>query len=121
MRNDALWEAVGLDLVLEGEFSQAGYERPVSADNPLYHPFGGEVIETTLPTIALASGVDKGEAPWGARLDKTPLEGDGEFFREPYTDEAAGGQGVAVHDHSGGVFGRYDLVTTQETPVPFRV
>jgi hypothetical protein len=79
------------------------------------------VIETTLPTIALASGVDKGEALRGARLDKTPLEGEGEFFREPYTDEAAGGHCVAVHDHAGGVFGRDDLVATQETPVPLRV
>jgi hypothetical protein len=97
----------------------------VSADDPLYHPFGGEVIETTLFTIPLASGVDKGEILGGARLDKAPLEGEGKFFREPYTDEAASGHGIAVHDHAGGVFGGDDLVATQETPgplpsVPFR-
>jgi hypothetical protein len=79
------------------------------------------VIETTLPTIALASGVDKGKAIRGARLGKTPLEGEGEFFRELYTDESAGGHCVAVHDHAGSVFGRDDLVATQETPVPLRV
>ena len=118
MRNDALREAVGFHLLLEGQFSQAGHEPPVPADDPLYHPFGGEVVEATLFTIALARGVDKREALWGARFDKTPLEGEGQFFREPYPDEAAGGHGIAVHDHAGGVFGGDDLVSTQETPVP---
>ncbi len=75
------------------------------ADDPLYHPLGGEVVETTRPTIALASGVDEGEVLRGAGLRETPLEGDGGLFREPHTDEAAGGYGVAVHDHAGGVFG----------------
>jgi hypothetical protein len=90
----------------------------VPPNDPLDHPIGGEVVEAPRLTVALAGGVDEGKVLWGAGLSKTPLEGDGEFFGEPYTDESAGGHGVAVHYHAGSVFGRDDLVTTQKPPVP---
>ena len=121
MRNDALWEAVGLDLVLQGECAQAGTSAQCPPMTLLTIPSAAKWLRPRVPTIALASGVDQGEAPWGARLDKTPLEGEGEFLREPDTDEAVVATVSPSMTTRAASSAEMTLWRLKETPYPLRV
>ena len=61
MRDDALREIVGLDLVGDREALQLGHQSPVPADHAPHQAFMAEVIEAALLAVALARGIDQRE------------------------------------------------------------
>ena len=61
MRDDALREVVGLNLVRDREALQLGHEPPVPPNHTLDQTFVTEVIEATLLSVALTGGIDERE------------------------------------------------------------
>ena len=61
VRDHALRQVVGLDLVGHGQCLQLGHQAPVAADHPPHHALVAEVIESAIAAVALPRGVDQRE------------------------------------------------------------
>ena len=59
VRDHALRQVVGLDLVGDRERLQLRHQAPVAADDALDQPVVAEVVEAALLAVALAGGVDE--------------------------------------------------------------
>ena len=88
----ALREAVGLDLVLQGERAQRRHQGPVPADDPPDHALVREVVHPARLAVALAGGEDQREVPGCAGGQEALFQGEGELLGEAGADEAGGGQ-----------------------------
>ena len=104
MRDDALRQVVGLDLVGDGQCLQLGHQPPVAADHALDQSLVAEMVEAAILAVALAGGIDERQVARAAHavrvlprgLDIALFERDGDVLGEADADEAAGGDGVAV-------------------------
>ena len=117
MRDDALRQIVGLDLVGDRQVLQLWHEAPMTADNSAHQAFVRKVIEAALLAIALTGGIDEGQISgvagrrsFGvARSKETLLDRDRDLLGKADADETAGRQCVAVADQLYRVAGRNDL------------
>jgi hypothetical protein len=58
--DDALREAVGVDVTIQCECTQFGSEAPVPTDRAFHHACMPEVVEALRLSVALAGGEDQG-------------------------------------------------------------
>ena len=121
MRDHALRQVVGLDLVAYGERLQLGHEAPVSADHALHEARVTQVVEPALLAVALAGRVDERQVARTAhavrivlrRLDEAVLERDRDVLGEADADEARRGDRVAVPDQRDGLARGHDLAVLE--------
>src|SRR5664280_3878239 len=90
--DDALREAVGVDVTFQCECTQCGSEAPVPTDRTFHHACMPEVVEALRLSVALAGGEDQGESAGFAGFQESPLQGDGHVFGKSDSDESAGGR-----------------------------
>src|SRR5262245_24721045 len=117
MRDHALRQVVGLDLVADGEGLQLWHEPPMPADHPLDEPRLRKMVEPPVLAVSLAGGIDEGEVLGLAEIrEQLVLAGEGELFErdrdllgEADADEAAGRDRVAAMDQPDRLARRYDL------------
>ena len=103
-----LGQAVGFDLLLDGQLAQARRQVPVPADDLPHQAGVPEVVQAALAAIALAGGVDQRQAVGGAGLQEPALDGVRERLRVPAADEPAGRDRAAVRDKRHRLSGRKD-------------
>src|SRR5207247_4113764 len=100
MRDHALGEVVRLDPVAEDQLPDLRRESEVAADDAVEETVVREEIEPLVLRVALAGGVNEGEAPRPARLPKALRESDEERLRHPVTAVAGRGEHGAL-GHAG--------------------
>ena len=61
MRDHALRQVVGLDLVADREALQLGHEPPMAADHAPDEPRLRKMVEAAVLAVSLAGGIDQGE------------------------------------------------------------
>ena len=106
MRDHALRQIIGLDLVGDGEMLQLWHQAPVSTDDFAYEALVREMVQSALLAVTLACRIDQrqiarmaGRRGFGvARGDEPLLDGDSDFLSEADADEASGRQRVAIAD-----------------------
>ena len=59
MRDDALGQVVGLDLIGKCQLLQLRNQAPMSADHPPDQSLVGQMVEPAIPAISLAGGIDQ--------------------------------------------------------------
>ena len=117
MRDDALREIVGLNLVRDREALQLGYQSPVPPNHTLDQALMAKVIEAALLSVALTRGVDECEVP---RFVFCPdvllvlrqverLESDGDLFGKADADKASRRDGIVLADQPHGFLCADDL------------
>ena len=112
VRDHALRQVVGLDLVVHRQLLQLRHQAPVAADDALDQALVAEVVEAALLAVALAGGVDQRQVarrPRRRRRQEALLQRHGDVLGEADADEAAGGDGVAVADQRHRLGGADDL------------
>ena len=77
----------------------------VTADDLGNQAFLTQMVQTSLLAVALASGIDDGQAGGMTGLQEGLLDGSGYFFRMNASDKAGETEGIAVFD-SGNCFSR---------------
>ncbi len=77
----------------------------MAADDTADEAFVAEVVESAEGAVALAGGVDDGEAAGGGFGEEALFEGGGEGFGVAAADESAGGDGGAAGDEAYGFLG----------------
>ena len=110
MRDHALRQVPGFDLVVYRQFLNAGHQAPVPADHALEQARVAQVVEASLLAVALPCGVDQREVARG--LGRFPALGQRHRNALGKADahKAARGHGVAVVDELHRVGGADDLV-----------
>ena len=106
MRDHALRQIIGLDLVGDGEMLQLRHQAPVAADDSAHEPLVREMVQSALLAVALACRIDQCQIARMARRrgfgvargNEPLLDRDGDFLGEADADEASGRQRVAIAD-----------------------
>ena len=119
MRDHALRQVVGLDLIGHGERLQFRHQSPMSADDTFDEARMAEVIQPALAAITLAGRIDQRQvARLAERLQRLFLVGevqllqrDGDLLGKADADKAAGRNRVAVADEAYRFRGGNDLAT----------
>ncbi len=109
LRDHALRQIPGLDLIRHRQRLQSRHQAPMAADHAPYQPGVAEVVEPAVLAIALAGGVDQCEVARRAAIEEALFDRDGEVFGEADADEAGGGQRGAVRDARHGFGCAHDL------------
>ncbi len=100
MGDDALGQVPGFDAVLDGESLQGRNQAPVAADHSCDQAVVAEMVESATVAVALAGGIDQGQVAWLSSVEEAPLKRHGQTLGEADSDEAAGGDRVAVADQA---------------------
>jgi hypothetical protein len=111
LRDYALRQVVGLDLVLHGHLAELTRHPPVPPDGALEQAFVAQPVRATPFPVSLRHCERQREIPRGAGLQESRFERKGEFFGEALPGEALYHDGVFVTDQRDGLGGRNDLVT----------
>ena len=110
LRDHALRQVVGLDLVLHGHLAELTRHPPVPPDGPLEQAFVAQPVRAPPLPVSLCHGERQRQIPRGAGLQESRLQRQGEFFGETLPGEAFHDDGVAVTDQRDGLGGGDDLV-----------
>ncbi|MNV16862.1 hypothetical protein D3C71_1076330 [compost metagenome] len=110
MRDHALGQVPGLDLVVHRQLLDARHQAPVPTDHALEQTRVAQVVEATLLAIALPCGVDQREVARGLRGLPALGQRHGDALGKADTHKAAGGHGIAVVDELHRIGGADDLV-----------
>ena len=105
MRDDALGQVIGLDLVIQCQRTQRGGAVPVAADDALDHTLVTVVVAAGAVPVTLTCCKEQCQVTGLAGLQKSLFHRFAEGLRAGRADEAAGGDGVAVVDQQGGLLG----------------
>ena len=108
MGDDALGQIVGLDLILQCQRTQRGGAIPVTADDALDHALVTIVVTAGAVPMALTGCKEQRQVTGVAGLQEPLFHRLAESLRAGRADKAAGGDGVAVIDQQGGLFGGDD-------------
>ena len=106
MRDHALRQIIGLDLIGDGEMLQLRHQAPVSTDDSAYEALVRKMVQSALFAVTLASRIDQCQIARMAkrrdfsvtRGDEPLFDGDSDFLSEADADEASGSQCVAITD-----------------------
>ena len=106
VRDHALRQIIGLDLIVDRELLQLRHQAPVAADDFAHEPLVRKMVQSTLLAVALACRIDQCQVArmskrrsFGAtRGNESLLDGNCDFFGEADADEASGRQRVAIAD-----------------------
>ena len=116
MRDDALRQIVGFDLVADRQPLHLRHQSPVPADDPLEKALVAEVIEAPLPAVALARGVNEGQVLGLAAGEEIVVAGHKQVFQrhgdplgEADADKAASRDRVALPDQANRFRGGHNL------------
>ena len=104
-----LRDVVGLHLIPHGHLPQGGDSGPVAGNEPLEHPLVGVVLTASAVPVALGAGVDVGEVPGVAGLQKTLLHRLVQGLGDAACHKAAGGNGIPILQEGGGLLGGDEL------------
>ena len=116
MRDHALGQVVGFNLVVDRELLQRRYQPPVPSHNALDHATVAKMIEPARLAIALAGRIHQRQLTRRAHAavlltgQKTLFQRDRNAFGKADPDKATGGYGVAIVNKADRFRGRHDLV-----------
>ena len=110
MRDHALRQVPGLDLVVHRQLLDARHQAPVPADHALEQARMAQVVEAALLAVALACGVDQREIARGLRGFPALGQRHRNALGKADAHKSARGHGVAVVDELHGIGGAHDLV-----------
>ena len=106
VRDNALRQVVGFNLVVQRQLTQTGRAVPVAADDALDHALMAVVVAAGAVTVALTGCKEQGQVVRVAGLKETLFQRLGQGFRAGAADKTAGGDGVAVLNLERGLFRR---------------
>ena len=98
VRDHALRQAVGLQLVRGGQPAQRRNQPPVPADHAAHHARMPEVVQPAALPVALSGGEDQSQLRGRAGGPEAALYRRGQMLREADPDEPAGRDGVRGQD-----------------------
>ena len=110
VRDAALREVVGLDLVLQSELADARDQPPVPADHAPQQTVAAEPIQALPLAVPLPGGEDEGEVSGFGGLEEPPLQTGEQRLGNADTDETRRADGVPAVDEGDRILQRRDLV-----------
>ena len=110
VRNDALRQVPGLDLVVHRQLLDARHQPPVPADHARQQSRLAQVVQPPVFAVPLPGGIDQAQAARLLRVCKALGQRHGNALGKADAHKAARGHGVAVVDELHRVGGADDLV-----------